>query len=164
MEARAHLSLHLHSTPLPPASLRYDSTPPHSIDSHPPSSNQASPPVQSQFPFPKTLAPLELRAFLTILLYKLLHSDHSTLLPIRISKALNKFKNSQLDELGSIELSKEEASLVEKLYPAGLFGVCAMLDHKSAVLSAVSDAMAALSCEAIKADVAVVFNSMDGFR
>ena len=36
-----------------------------------------------------------------------------------------------------------------------------MLDHESAALSAVSDAVAALSCEAIKADVAAVFNSMD---
>ena len=36
-----------------------------------------------------------------------------------------------------------------------------MLDHESAALSAVSDAAAALSCEAIKVDVAAVFNSMD---
>nr|POF26463.1 histidine--trna ligase, cytoplasmic [Quercus suber] len=136
------------------ASLRLDSS---ALDRLSP----ASPPFQSQFPIPKTLAHLELRAFLTVLLYKLLRSDHSTLLPIRISEALNKFKNSQLDELGLIELSKEEASLVEKLYPSGLFGVCAVLDHESAALSAVSDAVAALSCEAIKADVAAVFNSMD---
>ncbi|XP_030934709.1 histidine--tRNA ligase, cytoplasmic-like [Quercus lobata] len=144
------------------ASLRLDSSALDRLSS--PSSNHASPPVQSQFPIPKTLAPLELRAFLTVLLYKLLRSDHSTLLPIRISEALNKFKNSQLDEtleLDSIELSKEEASLVEKLYPSGLFGVSAVLDHESAALSAVSDAVAALSCEAIKADVAAVFNSMD---
>ncbi|KAK7836303.1 histidine--trna ligase [Quercus suber] len=144
------------------ASLRLDSSALDRLSS--PSSNQASPPVQSQFPIPKTLAPLELRAFLTVLLYKLLRSDHSTLLPIRISETLNKFKNSQLDEtleLDSIELSKEEASLVEKLYPSGSFGVCAVLDHESAALSAVSDAVAALSCEAIKADVAAVFNSMD---
>nr|POE55653.1 histidine--trna ligase, cytoplasmic [Quercus suber] len=144
------------------ASLRLDSSALDRLSS--PSSNQASLPVQSQFPIPKTLAPLELRAFLTVLLYKLLRSDHSTLLPIRISETLNKFKNSQLDEtleLDSIELSKEEASLVEKLYPSGLFGVCAVLDHESAALSAVSDAVAALSCEAIKADVAAVFNSMD---
>ncbi|XP_065630999.1 histidine--tRNA ligase, cytoplasmic [Quercus suber] len=136
------------------ASLRLDSS---ALDRLSP----ASPPFQSQFPIPKTLAHLELRAFLTVLLYKLLRSDHSTLLPIRISEALNKFKNSQLDELGLIELSEEEASLVEKLYPSGLFGVCAVLDHESAALSAVSDAVAALSCEAIKADVAAVFNSMD---
>ncbi|KAL4625464.1 hypothetical protein ACB092_05G028100 [Castanea dentata] len=141
------------------ASLRLDSS---ALDRLSP--NQASsPPVQSQFPIPKTLAPLELRAFLTVLLYKLLRSsDHSALLPIRISEALNKFKDSQLDEFGSIELSKEEASLVEKLYPSALFGVCAVLDHESAALSVVSDAVAALSCEAIKADVAaVLFNSMD---
>nr|POF25537.1 histidine--trna ligase, cytoplasmic [Quercus suber] len=54
------------------------------------------------------------------------------------------------------ELSKEEASLVEKLYLSSLFGVCAVLDHESAALLAISDAVAALSCKAIKADVAAV--------
>nr|POF26460.1 histidine--trna ligase, cytoplasmic [Quercus suber] len=37
-----------------------------------------------------------------------------------------------------------------------LFGVCAVLDHESTALSAISDAVVALSCKAIKADVAVV--------
>nr|POE67187.1 histidine--trna ligase, cytoplasmic [Quercus suber] len=41
------------------------------------------------------------------------------------------------------------------------FGVSALLDHESTALSAVSNAVAALLCEAIKVDVAVVFNSMD---
>ncbi|KAF3945766.1 hypothetical protein CMV_027891 [Castanea mollissima] len=121
------------------ASLQLDSSALDRLSS--PSSNHASPPVHSQFsiPHPPPLC-----------------SDHSTLLPIQISEALNKFKNSQLDEtleLDSIELSKEEASLVESLYPRGLFGVSALLDHESAALSAVSNAVTALSCEAIKADV-----------
>ena len=52
-----------------------------------------------------------------------------------------------------------DSSAIDRLSSA--FGVSALLDHESAALSAVSDAVAALSCEAIKVDVAAVFNSMD---
>ena len=51
------------------------------------------------------------------------------------------------------------SSALDKLSSA--FGVSTLLDHESATLSAVFDAVVALSCEAIKADVAAVFNSMD---
>lgn len=43
---------------------------------------------------------------------------------------------------------------------SALYGICALLDHQSSALSTVSDAVAALSCEALKADVAA-FNSID---
>ena len=52
-----------------------------------------------------------------------------------------------------------DSSALDRL--SSMFGVSALLDHESAALSAVSDAVAALSCEAIKADVAAVFNLMD---
>ena len=43
---------------------------------------------------------------------------------------------------------------------AALYGVFAILDHESAALSVVSDAVAAISCEAARADLAA-FNSVD---
>nr|POE92772.1 histidine--trna ligase, cytoplasmic [Quercus suber] len=52
-----------------------------------------------------------------------------------------------------------DSSTLDRLSLA--FGVSALLDHELATLSAVSDVVVALSCEAIKANVAMVFNLMD---
>lgn len=103
-------------------------------------------------------------ASLVVLLSKLLSLSGSpnirTLLPARIAAALNSGSSQELG-LESLDLTEEEANALEKLKNlSALYGICALLDHQSAALSTVSDAVAALSCEALKADVAA-FNSID---
>jgi histidyl-tRNA synthetase len=152
-------SLYAISTGL--ASVRLDSSALDRLASS--SSNRRPPSVHYQIVLPKTLTPIESRAFLTVLLYKLLRSDSPsvrTFLPVRISETLNNCELHQSLEFEPIDLTEEEVLLVEKSYPSALYGVSAVLDHESTALLAISDAVAALSCEATKADVAA-FNSMD---
>ena len=106
----------------------------------------------------------ESRASLVVLLSKLLSLSGSpnirTLLPDRIAAALNSSSSQDLG-LESLDLTEEEAIALEKLKDfSAFYGICALLDHQSAALATVSDAVAALSCEALKADVAA-FNSID---
>ncbi|PRQ22521.1 putative histidine--tRNA ligase [Rosa chinensis] len=102
----------------------------------------------------------ESRASLVVLLAKLLSLNIRTVLPVRIAAALNSGSAQDLG-LETLDLTEEEALALEKLKDSSaLYGVCALLDHQSAALSTVSDAVAALSCEALKADVAG-FNSVD---
>ncbi|VVA24763.1 PREDICTED: histidine--tRNA ligase [Prunus dulcis] len=103
----------------------------------------------------------ESRASLVVLLSKLLSLSGSpnirTVLPVKIAELLNSpdLKHESLD------LNDEEALALEKLkLSSALYAICALLDHKSATLSTVSDAVAAISCEALKADVAA-FNLID---
>uniref|UniRef100_A0A2N9ILZ7 Aminoacyl-transfer RNA synthetases class-II family profile domain-containing protein n=1 Tax=Fagus sylvatica TaxID=28930 RepID=A0A2N9ILZ7_FAGSY len=154
-------SLYAISTGL--ASVRLDSSALDRLASSSSSSNRRPPSVHYQIVLPKTLTPIESRAFLTVLLYKLLRSDSPsvrTFLPVRISETLNNCELHQSLEFEPIDLTEEEVLLVEKSYPSALYGVSAVLDHESTALLAISDAVAALSCEATKADVAA-FNSMD---
>ncbi|RWW40077.1 hypothetical protein BHE74_00054573 [Ensete ventricosum] len=66
--------------------------------------------------------------------------------------------------VGEIELGREEAGVFE-ISCAASVGVCAMLDCCSSALAKVADAVAALSCEAARADVSAfdLFGSGDGF-
>ncbi|CAB4319390.1 unnamed protein product [Prunus armeniaca] len=103
----------------------------------------------------------ESRASLVVLLSKLLSLSGSpnirTVLPVKIAEALNSpdLKHESLD------LTDEEALVLEKLkLSSALYAICALLDHQSAALSTVSDAVAAITCEALKADVAA-FNLID---
>ncbi|KAM1030022.1 hypothetical protein FF1_033925 [Malus domestica] len=103
----------------------------------------------------------ESRASLVVLLCKLLSLSGSpnvrTVLAVRLAEAIN----SRDLELGSLVLTEEEALALEEFkLSSALCGICALLDHQSAALSTVSDAVAAMSCEALKADVRA-FNSMD---
>lgn len=103
----------------------------------------------------------EYRASLVVLLSKLLSLSGSpnirTVLPVKIAEALN----SPDLKLESLDLTDEEALALEKLkLSSALYAICALLDHQSAALSTVSDAVAAISCEALKADVAA-FNLID---
>ncbi|KAJ6762176.1 hypothetical protein OIU74_024794 [Salix koriyanagi] len=82
---------------------------------------------------------IETRAYLTVLLNKLLHYTNSS--------------NVRLD----VEVTEEERLIIEGS-SAELYGVCAILDHEGMGLGVVDDAVAALSCEAVKADV----RSFDG--
>ncbi|KAF2290464.1 hypothetical protein GH714_013442 [Hevea brasiliensis] len=61
---------------------------------------------------------------------------------------------------GQAQLLTEEERLVIEKSSANVYGVCSILDHESTALASVVDAVAALSCEAAKADVAA-FSSLD---
>ncbi|XP_070662779.1 histidine--tRNA ligase, cytoplasmic-like isoform X2 [Malus domestica] len=104
---------------------------------------------------------VESRASLVVLLSKLLSLAGSpnirSDLPVRIARTLN----SPGLELGSLDLTEEEALALEELkLSSAVCAICALLDHQSATLSTFSDAVAAISCEALKADI-TAFNSMD---
>ena len=114
------------------------------------SSNRKSPPVKFHVPIPKILTFEESRAFLLALLNKLLLSGSaSTVLPVLISNVLNA-ESKNLD-LGEVEVSAEEVGILDKSC-ACLYGICGILDYESSI--------AAMSCEASKADVGAL-NLMD---
>ncbi|CAL5443584.1 unnamed protein product [Camellia sinensis] len=129
--------------------------------------NPPRPPPSSQFKFSllKDLSPEESRAALLILLNKLLLSGGiRPTLPLLISDALNNNNNKTLDlDLDfdrAFDLTDDELFVLDK----SLFildGICAILDHQSSTLSAIADAVAALSCEASGADVSAFNNLTD---
>ncbi|GLT71545.1 hypothetical protein SLA2020_435550 [Shorea laevis] len=80
-----------------------------------------------------------------------------TVLPVRISEALN--SNSQTLEFEPLDVTQEELFVLEKS-SAALLALSAIVDHESTALSAIADAVAAISCEASRADVAA-FSSVD---
>ncbi|PON95174.1 Aromatic amino acid lyase [Trema orientale] len=117
-----------------------------------------------QFNFSSLLTTEESRASLAILLNKLLILSGSaslrTVLPVRIAEALST-TSSQALVIDPLDLTEEEATALEALgLTSALYGVLALLDHQAAALSAIADAVAAISCEASQADVGA-FNLMD---
>ena len=114
------------------------------------SSYRKSPPVKFHIPIPKILTFEESRAFLLALLNKLLLSGSaSTVLLVLISDVLN--AGSKNLDLGEVEVSAEEVGMLDKSC-ACLYGICGILDYESSI--------AAMSCEASKADVGAL-NLMD---
>lgn len=127
------------------------------------SSNRKSPPVKCHIPIPKILTLEESRAFLLALLNKLLLSGSaSPVLPVLISEILN--TGSKALDLGEVEVSAEEVGVLEKTC-ASLHGICGILDYESSALSTIADVVAAISCEASRADVGALnlMDSGDGF-
>ncbi|KAI6691336.1 hypothetical protein NL676_028164 [Syzygium grande] len=115
-----------------------------------------------QIRFPPYFSVAETRASLAVLRNKLLISGCSgtrTDLVDRISDSLDSVPPPR----GCLDvghaLTDEELYILEHSR-AALYGICAVLDPLSTALSTTVDAVAALSCEAIGADVAV-FNLMD---
>ncbi|CAL5360992.1 unnamed protein product [Camellia sinensis] len=130
--------------------------------------NPPCPPPSSQLKFSllKDLSPEESRAALLILLNKLLLSGGiRPTLPLLISDALNNNNNNKtldldLDFDRAFDLTDDELFVLDN----SLFildGICAILDHQSSTLSAIADAVAALSCEASGADVSAFNNLTD---
>ncbi|KAA8541516.1 hypothetical protein F0562_022668 [Nyssa sinensis] len=141
------------------ASVRIDSSALDKLSSHQP------PSVKFRFYIPNYLTPEEARASLLLLLNKLLLSATSgavirPALPVLISDTLNLGLGSGFGPLeDAIDVTDEELVVLEKS-SATLDGICAILDHQSLDLSTIADAVAALSCEAARADVSA-FNLMD---
>ncbi|KAK9270715.1 hypothetical protein L1049_026298 [Liquidambar formosana] len=116
------------------------------------SSKDDLPSVKYQISIPKHLTLEEARASLVVLLNKLIISDSGvrTVLPVLISETLN--LRSQALDFEAVDVTKAELLVLEKSSSA-LHGICAILDHKLSALSTVADVVAALSCEALRADV-----------
>ncbi|KAI4313727.1 hypothetical protein L6164_026683 [Bauhinia variegata] len=108
--------------------------------------------------FPEFLTLEEKRASLVVLLNKILLSNSRAFFPQLISEKLNS-RNETL-EFEEIDVTDQELFLLKNSSSSALVGISAILDHQTTALSAFSDAVAAISCEALKADVAA-FNVMD---
>ncbi|KAG6719500.1 hypothetical protein I3842_03G009000 [Carya illinoinensis] len=124
------------------------------------SSKCSQPSINYRIKLSENLTLLESRAFLTVAINKLLlygSSNVRTVLPVRISEVLN--YNSKTLEFEPLDCTEDEIFVLERSY-AALHGISAILDHEFTALSSIVDAVAAISCEAARADVAA-FNSMD---
>lgn len=120
----------------------------------------ASSSLKHKITIPEFLTLEETRAFLIVLLNKLLLCKKSSShVPQSISEALNSNQQSfNFEE--ELDVTEEEHSILVNNACSALLGVAAVLDHRSAALSAFADVAAAFSCEALKADVKV-FDLMD---
>ncbi|RWR78629.1 histidine--tRNA ligase, cytoplasmic isoform X1 [Cinnamomum micranthum f. kanehirae] len=141
-------------------------------------SSPPPPPPPRRRSDPKTLTlEEESRAALVVLLNKLLFADAAIRpqVPLLIEETLNRsFSPESLDFGSSINLlhsilslngknldefgvTSEEIGVVDCSF-AAINGICALLDCNSSMLVTVVDSVAALSCEAAKADVAAAFD------
>ncbi|WJX11445.1 histidine--tRNA ligase [Trifolium repens] len=119
----------------------------------------STPSLKQKITIPEFLTLEETRAFLIVLLNKLLLCNSSKQFPLRILESLNSNpKSFQFEE--ELDVTKDEHSLLMNNECSALLGVSAVLDHQSAALAVFADVAAAFSCEALKADV-TVFNLMD---
>ncbi|KAL5067617.1 hypothetical protein RYX36_018504 [Vicia faba] len=118
----------------------------------------STPSLKQKINIPEFLTLEETRAFLIVLLNKLLLCNSSKHVPLCISEALN--SNQKSFDFEELDVTEDEQSLLINNACLGLIGVSAVLDHQSTALSVIADVAAAFSCEALKADVSV-FNLMD---
>ncbi|XP_059645400.1 histidine--tRNA ligase, cytoplasmic [Cornus florida] len=125
-----------------------------------------NPSLEFQFSVPNYLSPQELRASLLLLLNRLLLSATSgggggirDTIPRFVLETLNSQQTPTLDRTIPFDVTQEELAVLEKS-SAVLGGICGLLDHQSSALLGIADAVAALSCEASRADVSA-FNLMD---
>ncbi|PSS07220.1 Histidine--tRNA ligase, partial [Actinidia chinensis var. chinensis] len=125
-----------------------------------------NPNLKFKFSFLKDLSPQESRASLLLLLNKLLllSSGIRPSLPLFLSDALNDTTTNQFDFDHEFDVTNDDLLVLEKSLFV-LDGISAILDHQSFALSAIADAVAALSCEATGADVSafnLIIDSGDG--
>ncbi|KAH0766848.1 hypothetical protein KY285_002719 [Solanum tuberosum] len=118
-----------------------------------------APTVSASFSILSNLTPDEARASLVVLLNKLLLSSST-------SAAVNQLSDIILKDVSSssnLQISFENT--IDGVSPgdfsvAAIAGISAILDHQSSALSVITDAIAALSCEALGADISA-FNLND---
>ncbi|KAK6940408.1 Anticodon-binding [Dillenia turbinata] len=111
---------------------------------------------------PETLTREESRAYLVALLNRLFlsHSNIRPLLLTFLSDTLNRSSHFNSQSL-IFDVTAEELAAIEKFtVPAMLDGISAIVTHSASVLSTMGDTVAALSCEAMRAN-ASSFNLMD---
>lgn len=118
-----------------------------------------APTVSASFSILSNLTPDEARASLVVLLNKLLLSSST-------SAAVNQLSDIILKDVSSssnLQISFDNT--IDGVSPgdfsvAAIAGISAILDHQSSALSVITDAIAALSCEALGADISA-FNLND---
>ncbi|XP_015054916.1 histidine--tRNA ligase, cytoplasmic [Solanum pennellii] len=118
-----------------------------------------APTVSASFSILKNLTSNEARASLVVLLNKLLLSSST-------SAAVNQLSDIILKDVSSssnVQISFDNT--IDGVSPgdfsvAAIAGISAILDHRSSALSVITDAIAALSCEALGADISA-FNLND---
>ncbi|XP_016505768.1 histidine--tRNA ligase, cytoplasmic [Nicotiana tabacum] len=118
------------------------------------SNNTNAPTQSSAFSILSNLTPEESKASLVVLLNKLLLSSSS-------SAAVTQLSDIILNDVSSISFD----NTIDGVSPgdfsvAAISGISAILDHRSSALSVIIDAVAALSCEALGADI-LAFNLND---
>ncbi|XP_016468863.1 histidine--tRNA ligase, cytoplasmic-like [Nicotiana tabacum] len=118
------------------------------------SNNTNAPTQSSAFSVLSNLTPEESKASLVVLLNKLLLSSSS-------SAAVTQLYDIILNDVSSISFD----NTIDGVSPgdfsvAAISGISAILDHRSSALSVIIDAVAALSCEALGADISA-FNLND---
>ncbi|XP_057811043.1 histidine--tRNA ligase, cytoplasmic [Salvia miltiorrhiza] len=120
------------------------------------SSNSSISAAKFSFTIPDYFTPKEARASVILLLNKLLLSSSSSACAqlIEILELNDLGSDYTLDNVASDDLAVLDYSA------AAIAGVSAILDHRSSALVSIVDAVAALSCEALRAD-ASPFNLMD---
>lgn len=129
------------------------------------SNNRNAASIKHHLFIPDFLTPEEARASLVVLLNKLIISCSSGIrsaIPVLIAETLNsKLETLQFE---SLDVTDEELSVFQQSCYV-LNGICALLDHQSAALSSIADAVAGISCEASRADVSAfsLMDSGDGF-
>ncbi|KAL6996111.1 histidine--tRNA ligase [Sarracenia purpurea var. burkii] len=146
------------------AQLRIDSSALGRLSNH---KQHQQPPPAAKFKFSllKDLSPQESRASLLLALNKLLLTGVSSggirpTLPLLISDTLNYLADQHNFDFDQVfDVTEEEKLVLEKSLFV-LDGICAIVDHRSTALSAIADAVAALSCEASGAALAA-FNLID---
>ncbi|KAK6116550.1 hypothetical protein DH2020_049656 [Rehmannia glutinosa] len=121
-------------------------------------SSSSSKSATTKFPFtvPNYFTPEETRASVILLLNKVLLSSSSSA-SAQLLEILDQDVRSSdytLNDVASDDLALLDYSV------AAIDGVSAILDHRSSALSSIADAVAAMSCEALRADVSP-FNLMD---
>lgn len=103
------------------------------------------------FTIPEFLTAAEARASLLLLLNKLLLSSPAAALELSLKIS---------DSSRSYEIPSKDLPPLFDYSVAAFDGICGLLDHSSSVLATVVNAVAALSCEALGADV-TAFNLID---
>ncbi|KAL4576647.1 hypothetical protein LXL04_012744 [Taraxacum kok-saghyz] len=151
----------------PPQLLKTDPSALARLSSSPSNHKQnssSSTPSKLQLSVPDFLTPEEAKASI-LLLYKHLLAGSSSSAASQVSDILN--NDTQILKFDLDFDREEDSNKLRGSWPViTLNAICALLDYTASSLATVADAVAALSCEALKADTATAFNftdSGDGF-
>ncbi|KAI3721666.1 hypothetical protein L2E82_32683 [Cichorium intybus] len=146
----------------PPQLLKIDPSALARLSSSPSNHKQKSPspPSKLQLSVPDFLTPEEAKASILLLLYKHLLSGSSSSSSSAASQLSDILNNDTQTLILDLEFNrKEDIDKLRGSWPIiTLSGICALLDYTASSLTTVADAVAALSCEALKADTATVLN------
>ncbi|WMV12269.1 hypothetical protein MTR67_005654 [Solanum verrucosum] len=118
-----------------------------------------APTVSASFSILSNLTPDEARASLVVLLNKLLLSSSTSAAVNQLSDIILKDASSSSNLQISFDNTFDGVSPGD-FSVAAIAGISAILDHQSSALSVITDAIAALSCEALGADISA-FNLND---